>query len=191
MNELSVECHLYADDQVIGVPSACGLQEMVTKLNDSIKKIGIKLNFGKTKMMVFERGESTIVYDIYIEDESVEQEKDYKDYKDRNALFVHRLVGVGWMPPQLVGLQMNHISRGCASPVRSKSARSAAEVLKNSVFYFRLQVGRTAECLPENVASYQRIVGWRAFLSLIVSIEGLKGLLVATFYEIKKKQVNK
>ncbi|GBO98361.1 hypothetical protein EVAR_30_1 [Eumeta japonica] len=43
--------------------------------------------------------------------------------------------------------------------------------VENSVFYFHLQVGRTAECLPGNVASYQRIVGWRAFLSLIVSIE--------------------
>ncbi|GBP59641.1 hypothetical protein EVAR_46009_1 [Eumeta japonica] len=32
--------------------------------------------------------------------------------------------------------QMNHISRGCASPVHSKSARSAAEVLKTVCFIF-------------------------------------------------------
>ncbi|GBP21095.1 hypothetical protein EVAR_11126_1 [Eumeta japonica] len=55
----------------------------------------------------------------------------------------------------------NHISR-CAhfthiSQIGSRSVKQC--------FIFHLQVGRTAECLPEDVASYQRIVGWIAFYS--------------------------
>ncbi|GBP44592.1 hypothetical protein EVAR_75049_1 [Eumeta japonica] len=38
VDELSVKCLLYPDDQVIFGPSACGLQAMVNKMNDSIKK---------------------------------------------------------------------------------------------------------------------------------------------------------
>ncbi|GBP16952.1 hypothetical protein EVAR_101971_1 [Eumeta japonica] len=38
MDELLVKCLLYADDQVILAPLACGLQEMVIKMNDSFKK---------------------------------------------------------------------------------------------------------------------------------------------------------
>ncbi|GBP24033.1 hypothetical protein EVAR_10134_1 [Eumeta japonica] len=58
MDDLSVKCLLYTDDQVILAPSACGLQEMVTKVNDFVKKRGILVNVGKAKVMVFERGES-------------------------------------------------------------------------------------------------------------------------------------
>ncbi|GBP61741.1 hypothetical protein EVAR_31069_1 [Eumeta japonica] len=54
MDELSVKCLLYADDQVILAPSACGLQEMVNKLNDSVKNRGVKVNVGKAKVMLFE-----------------------------------------------------------------------------------------------------------------------------------------
>ncbi|GBP29561.1 hypothetical protein EVAR_93358_1 [Eumeta japonica] len=32
------------------VPSACGLQETVNKLDDSVKKKGMKVNFGKPKV---------------------------------------------------------------------------------------------------------------------------------------------
>ncbi|GBP46935.1 hypothetical protein EVAR_30967_1 [Eumeta japonica] len=73
MDELSVKCLLYADDQVILSPSASELQEMVSKMNDSVKKKVMKVNFGKTKMMVFEVGESTTECDIRIEGEKVEQ----------------------------------------------------------------------------------------------------------------------
>ncbi|GBP53008.1 hypothetical protein EVAR_80969_1 [Eumeta japonica] len=38
MDKLSVKCLLYADDQVILAPSACRLQEMPNKMNDSVKK---------------------------------------------------------------------------------------------------------------------------------------------------------
>ncbi|GBP55157.1 hypothetical protein EVAR_90179_1 [Eumeta japonica] len=41
MDELSVKCLLHADDQVILTPSVCELQEMVTKMNDFIKKSGM------------------------------------------------------------------------------------------------------------------------------------------------------
>ncbi|GBP13558.1 hypothetical protein EVAR_6905_1 [Eumeta japonica] len=76
MNEQSVKCLLYADDQVILAPSACGLQEMVNKMNDSVKKKGMKVNVGKTKMIVLERGESTTECDILIEGKKAEQVKE-------------------------------------------------------------------------------------------------------------------
>ncbi|GBP70715.1 hypothetical protein EVAR_51014_1 [Eumeta japonica] len=41
MDELSVTCLLCADDQVILAPSACGLQEMVNKMNNSVKRRGM------------------------------------------------------------------------------------------------------------------------------------------------------
>ncbi|GBP43673.1 hypothetical protein EVAR_30507_1 [Eumeta japonica] len=41
-----------------GFIQACGPQEMINKMNDSVKKRGKKVNFGKTKLMVFERSES-------------------------------------------------------------------------------------------------------------------------------------
>ncbi|GBP20549.1 hypothetical protein EVAR_78928_1 [Eumeta japonica] len=37
-------------EYVILAPSACGLQEMVNKMNDSFKKRGMKANVGKTKL---------------------------------------------------------------------------------------------------------------------------------------------
>ncbi|GBP82399.1 hypothetical protein EVAR_49709_1 [Eumeta japonica] len=67
MDELSVKCLLYPDDQVILAPWACGLHEMENKMNDSVKKKGIKVIFGKTKVMVFERGKSMTECDILIE----------------------------------------------------------------------------------------------------------------------------
>ncbi|GBP15608.1 Phosphatidylinositol 4-phosphate 5-kinase type-1 beta [Eumeta japonica] len=57
-------------------PSACGLQEIVNKINDSVKKRGMKINVGKTEMMAFERGDSTTECDIFIEGEKVEQVKE-------------------------------------------------------------------------------------------------------------------
>ncbi|GBP49581.1 Retrovirus-related Pol polyprotein from type-2 retrotransposable element R2DM; Endonuclease [Eumeta japonica] len=36
IDELSVKCLLYANNQVILAPSACGLQEMLNKMNDSV-----------------------------------------------------------------------------------------------------------------------------------------------------------
>ncbi|GBP42050.1 hypothetical protein EVAR_29405_1 [Eumeta japonica] len=38
MDELSVKCLLYAEDQVILAPLECGLQGMSNKMNDSVKK---------------------------------------------------------------------------------------------------------------------------------------------------------
>ncbi|GBP24807.1 Scavenger receptor class B member 1 [Eumeta japonica] len=43
-------------------PLACGLQEMVTKMNDAIEKRVMKGNVSKTKVMVFENGERTTEY---------------------------------------------------------------------------------------------------------------------------------
>ncbi|GBP89135.1 hypothetical protein EVAR_67931_1 [Eumeta japonica] len=64
-------------DSVNLASSACGLQEMVNRMNDSVKKRGVKMNFGKTKVMVFERGESTTECDLLIEGEKVEQVKEF------------------------------------------------------------------------------------------------------------------
>ncbi|GBP29894.1 hypothetical protein EVAR_18374_1 [Eumeta japonica] len=66
-DELSVNCLLYAGDQVILTPSACGFQEMVNRMNDSVKKRGMKVNFRKTKVMVFQRSKSKTECDILIE----------------------------------------------------------------------------------------------------------------------------
>ncbi|GBP08034.1 hypothetical protein EVAR_2854_1 [Eumeta japonica] len=58
------------DDKVIFYPSACEQQEMVNKMNDFVKKMGsMKRYVGKTKVMVFERSESTTECDILIEDD--------------------------------------------------------------------------------------------------------------------------
>ncbi|GBP79593.1 hypothetical protein EVAR_64265_1 [Eumeta japonica] len=45
-------------------------------MNDAVKKRGIKVNIGKTKVMVFERGESMTECDIVIEGEKVGQVKE-------------------------------------------------------------------------------------------------------------------
>ncbi|GBP00639.1 hypothetical protein EVAR_76911_1 [Eumeta japonica] len=86
MDELSVKCVLYSDGQIIFAPSACGLQEMVNKMNDSVKKMGMKVNVGKTRVMVFEKGESKIERDVLIEGEKVEQESECGKQTNR-ALF--------------------------------------------------------------------------------------------------------
>ncbi|GBP81832.1 hypothetical protein EVAR_56302_1 [Eumeta japonica] len=49
MNKLSVQCLLYTDDQVFLASSVCELQEIVTKMNDAVKKKGKKVNVTKTK----------------------------------------------------------------------------------------------------------------------------------------------
>ncbi|GBP41137.1 hypothetical protein EVAR_32590_1 [Eumeta japonica] len=65
MDKLSVKYLLYAADQVILAASAYELQEMVPKINDSVKKRGKKVIVCKTKVMVFERSEGTTDWDIY------------------------------------------------------------------------------------------------------------------------------
>ncbi|GBP63657.1 hypothetical protein EVAR_47996_1 [Eumeta japonica] len=77
MDELSVKCVLYAGNQAILARSACGLQEIDNKINDYVKKRCTKVNVGKTKVMMFERGESTTECDIYVEGERVEQVKEF------------------------------------------------------------------------------------------------------------------
>ncbi|GBP52397.1 hypothetical protein EVAR_4680_1 [Eumeta japonica] len=46
-------------------------------MNDSVEKRGFKVNIGKTKVMVFERGESTTERNILVEGEKVEQMKEF------------------------------------------------------------------------------------------------------------------
>ncbi|GBP26688.1 hypothetical protein EVAR_23459_1 [Eumeta japonica] len=53
------------------------LQALVNKMNDYVKKRVTKVNIGETKVMVFEKGESTTEYDILIENEKVEQVKEF------------------------------------------------------------------------------------------------------------------
>ncbi|GBP31297.1 hypothetical protein EVAR_31422_1 [Eumeta japonica] len=77
IDELSIKCLLYADDQVILALSKYRLQEMVNKVNDSVKRRGMKVNIAKTKVMVFERGESPTECDILIKGEKVEQVKEF------------------------------------------------------------------------------------------------------------------
>ncbi|GBP97878.1 hypothetical protein EVAR_91701_1 [Eumeta japonica] len=66
MDELSVKCLLNTDYQIILAPSACGQQAMVNKMNDFVTKRSMKVNVGKTKVMVFEKAENTTKCDIHI-----------------------------------------------------------------------------------------------------------------------------
>ncbi|KAI5640813.1 reverse transcriptase (RNA-dependent DNA polymerase) domain-containing protein [Phthorimaea operculella] len=77
MNDLLVKCLLYADDQVILASSAEELQEMVNIMNEALKKKGMKVNVSKTKTMVLEKEDSTTECNIMIEEERVEQVKEF------------------------------------------------------------------------------------------------------------------
>ncbi|GBP79730.1 hypothetical protein EVAR_49429_1 [Eumeta japonica] len=55
-DELFIKYLLYVNDQVIRAPSAFGPQEMINKINDSVKKKGMKVNVGKTKRAVWFEG---------------------------------------------------------------------------------------------------------------------------------------
>ncbi|GBP88179.1 hypothetical protein EVAR_99083_1 [Eumeta japonica] len=68
----SIKYLLYADDQVILAASACGLHEMINIMNESVRKRCMKINVDKTKLMVFERGESTTECDVLIGGEKAE-----------------------------------------------------------------------------------------------------------------------
>ncbi|GBP50362.1 hypothetical protein EVAR_32607_1 [Eumeta japonica] len=68
MDELSVKCLLYADDREFLASSASGLEETVNQMNESVKKRGVKVNVGKTNVMVFERGVSMTEGDIFREE---------------------------------------------------------------------------------------------------------------------------
>ncbi|KAI5640894.1 reverse transcriptase (RNA-dependent DNA polymerase) domain-containing protein [Phthorimaea operculella] len=77
MNYLLVKCLLYADDQVILASSAEELQEMVNIMNEALKEKGMKVNVSKTKAMVFEKEDSATECNIIIEEERVEQVKEF------------------------------------------------------------------------------------------------------------------
>ncbi|GBP71599.1 hypothetical protein EVAR_10812_1 [Eumeta japonica] len=77
MDELSVKCLLYTDNRVVFALWAREMEEKVTKMNDSVKKRGMKVNIDKTKVIVVERGESVTECDILIEGQKVEQVKEF------------------------------------------------------------------------------------------------------------------
>ncbi|GBP65332.1 hypothetical protein EVAR_52106_1 [Eumeta japonica] len=52
-DELFVKCLLYANDRVIFAPTACALQEVLTKMNDYVKKRNRKVKINKTKAIAF------------------------------------------------------------------------------------------------------------------------------------------
>ncbi|GBP77460.1 Chondroitin sulfate proteoglycan 4 [Eumeta japonica] len=58
IDELTVKCLLFVDDQVILTLSACGLQEMVNKMNVSVKKRSMKINVGHKEGDYFRYTES-------------------------------------------------------------------------------------------------------------------------------------
>ncbi|GBP22083.1 hypothetical protein EVAR_94122_1 [Eumeta japonica] len=62
IDELSVK-YLYADNQVILAPLACQLQEMVNKINDSVKKMGMKVSVGEK----FEQGKSLYTWVVCLQ----------------------------------------------------------------------------------------------------------------------------
>ncbi|GBP22855.1 hypothetical protein EVAR_17209_1 [Eumeta japonica] len=70
-------------------PSASELQKMVLKMNDSIKKRGLKANASETKVMVFERGESTTECAILIEVKA-----GYGSRKMKVGSMLHSMCGV-------------------------------------------------------------------------------------------------
>ncbi|GBP14678.1 hypothetical protein EVAR_9589_1 [Eumeta japonica] len=64
-DELFVKYLLYANEQVILATLGCGPQEMINKMNDSVEKKSMKINLGKTKVMVFEKGDARLM--IYLQ----------------------------------------------------------------------------------------------------------------------------
>ncbi|GBP45691.1 hypothetical protein EVAR_35960_1 [Eumeta japonica] len=63
MHELSVKCLLCNEDQVILAPSACELRDMVTEINDSLKKkLPTTTAQGFGGHFVFTRGDATLSY---------------------------------------------------------------------------------------------------------------------------------
>lgn len=77
LGELLVKCLLYADDQVLLAESAEEMQKMVTLVNESFSKRGMKINVSKTKVMVLERDEKVTECRIMIGDEKVEQVNEF------------------------------------------------------------------------------------------------------------------
>ncbi|GBP53131.1 hypothetical protein EVAR_97135_1 [Eumeta japonica] len=91
---------------------------MVIKINDSVKKRDTKVYVSKTKGMVFERGESTTEFNIYIEDERVEHMKVFLylgglfTTDDKNERDIERRVNAGnKMPIVLTRAKVSHDKR--------------------------------------------------------------------------------
>ena len=68
----------YADDTVITAEDEEMLQVMMNKVNESCKQYGMLLNAKKTKTMVFKKDTDEVQVRIQIEDEILEQVKEYK-----------------------------------------------------------------------------------------------------------------
>ena len=58
------ESELYADDQVILASSAEQLQDMVTSINEAFKRKGMNVNVNKAKVVVFERDEDVLLFEV-------------------------------------------------------------------------------------------------------------------------------
>ncbi|GBP40274.1 hypothetical protein EVAR_83964_1 [Eumeta japonica] len=86
MRELYVKCLLYADDEVILAPSVCGLQDMVTKMNDSVKKRSMKEEKVQLNAICI------YVY-IYTDCNSLKQVKEFK-YDAVEVRSLHDMSGV-------------------------------------------------------------------------------------------------
>ncbi|GBP89941.1 hypothetical protein EVAR_63768_1 [Eumeta japonica] len=90
MDELSVKCLPYANGKIILSLSAYGLQKIVNKMKDSVRKKGMKVNVGKTKVMVFERGKCTTECDIVIIEGALSHEDHTQSFLHSERSIMHR-----------------------------------------------------------------------------------------------------
>ena len=66
INELKLFILLYADDQVIISTSAISLQSMINDVQNYCDMWGLKINPGKSKIMIFEKGNKATHYTFYL-----------------------------------------------------------------------------------------------------------------------------
>ena len=73
VDDLNVNCLLYADDAVLIASSECELQALVTSLKEGCECNDLSLNVNKTKALVFERVEERTECKISVNDKILEQ----------------------------------------------------------------------------------------------------------------------
>ena len=78
INELKLFILLYADDQVIFSSSAISLQSMINDVQNYCDMWGLKINPGKSKIMIFEKGNKATHYTFYLYGNEIEVVSSFK-----------------------------------------------------------------------------------------------------------------
>ena len=78
INELKLFILLYADDQVIFSTSAISLQSMINDVQNYCDMWGLKINPGKSKIMIFEKANKATHYTFYLYGNEIEVVSSFK-----------------------------------------------------------------------------------------------------------------